>query len=445
MLNIVLGFLLTGMTFNFLGLQYILPTLGAGLLYIGFHDLRKENKALNIGWIFSIVNIVLNALNLIYISTPLSVNFKENGVIIFILTVFQLAFLLVFREGIKKVFEKGDERPARDPILWAVIWRVIIIICAITKLGSVWFISIPLIFFYFYIYRSIYILCYDLRETIYKPSELNKKVSDKKFVLGYMICCTFLVAICCVGANHIRLDSTVFNPPGTSEIRDILIDNGFPKDIIMDISDDEVEMLQDAIHIESSSELLSFDERKETVKSDYGINSTELKPGKINLEATTIYAELKDNRMYAIEYYQWQGGGAYWNDGFTISNSDSIELINGRLLYDKKGISYCAPIPRLKKDMVKESDWFENTSQIKKFTGGINYPFGSERQRGYVFYRVDIREDVTIGSNIFNYMHYRVPFRVPYTEPEHNALMFNDSLRQHATNFRTKASMEAIE
>ena len=52
--NIVLGFALTLVTFSIFKLQYILPTIGVGLLYIGLRDIHKENKALNIAWIFSI-------------------------------------------------------------------------------------------------------------------------------------------------------------------------------------------------------------------------------------------------------------------------------------------------------------------------------------------------------------------------------------------------------
>ena len=445
MSNIIWGFIFTIMTFNFLGLQYILPTLGVGLLYIGFRDLRKENKALNAAWIFSIINMGLHVLNLIYINIPMSVNFKINSVIIFIVSVFQVSFLLVFRKGLKNIFQKADTNPTRDPLLWLVIWSVIVKICAITELGSIWFIFIPLLFFYFYSFRSLYRLSADLVGSNYRPSKVILRISSKKFVWGYIIVCAFIVAICCVVSNNIRIDSREFITADHSEKRDKLIDLGFPEDILNDISDDEVDVLQDAIFVESSKELLMFDYKEENIKNDLGGYTTKKKPGKSNLEATIIYIELKDNRMYALEYFEWKDGSAYWNDGFAISGSEKLDLINGRLLYEKNGISYFASIPRLKSGMVTESNLIGYEDQADKITGAVNYPFDSDRERGYVFYRVDIRKDVWLGCNILNYTHYSNPFRIPYSETEQNNLMFSDSLRQHYTNFETKAYREANE
>ncbi|MBD5642370.1 hypothetical protein HYH96_00415 [Clostridium botulinum] len=149
--------------------------------------------------------------------------------------------------------------------------------------------------------------------------------------------------------------------------------------------------------------------------------------------------------MYAIEYFQWLGGSAYWHDWFTISGSERLELIDGRLLYEKDETSYSATIPRLKNEMISQSDWSGYESQPEKIAGAVNYPFGSDRQRGYVFYQLDIRKDVWTGCNILNYTHYSNPFRSSYGETERKNLMFSNKLRQHSTNFRTKAYREANE
>ncbi|NFQ04418.1 hypothetical protein FDF18_15860 [Clostridium sporogenes] len=149
--------------------------------------------------------------------------------------------------------------------------------------------------------------------------------------------------------------------------------------------------------------------------------------------------------MYAIEYFQWLGGGAYWHDGFTISGLERLELINGRLLYKKNGTSYSASIPRLKNEMISESDLFGVERESEKIAGAVNYPFNSERQRGYVFYQLDIRKDVWAGCNIFNYIHYSNPFRSSYEETERKNLMVSNKRRQHSTNFTPKAYREANE
>lgn len=441
--DITWGFIFTMMTLNFRGLQYILPIIGAGLLYIGFYDLRKENRELNNAWIFSIINMLANILSLIYGNTPLSVNFRNNTIMIIALTVFHVSFLIVFRKGLKKVFEKGDIRPRKDPILRMIIWRVSILVFAITELGKLWFISIPVILFYFYNFILLYKVCKELEKVKFENLNNTVRLKSKNHVLKYIIGCIFIFILCSLVSNHIRLNSEEFTFPKTSQTRDMLVNMGLPEEIIKDISDSEVDMLKDATYVDVSSEMLMFDSKEKTVKEKFGTYKTIQEPGEINLKSTIIYVELKDDSMYGIEYFQWVGGNAYWHDGFKITGTEKLELINGKLLYEKNGTNYSATIPRLKNEIISESDWFGNENQFKAIAGAVNYPFGSDNQRGYVFYRLNMRDRVWAGSNILNYIHYRSPFRSPYEETENKNLMFDKKLRQHSFNFTTKAFRES--
>lgn len=435
--NIALGFALTLVTFSIFKLQYILPTIGVGLLYIGLRDIHKENKALNIAWIFSIINIIVDIFNLICTNTPLGERFNNISIEVLFQTIFQISFLFIFRKGLKQVFERADIKPRKDPILGIIIWRVIIVICIVSGLGSLWWIFIILNLSYLYYFCSFYKLSNYFNTINYKPSKVHKKISNRKFLCIYYIGCVVAVFICCLLSNHIKLNSIEFVTPQNSETREILIDKGFPRDIINDISDEEIALLKNAIVIESSNEVLMFDYEEETIENDLGVRTTNKIPGKYNLEATTIYAELKNNEMYVIEYFKWKDGRAYWHDGFSISNTQKFELISGRLLFEKKGINYSAEIPRLKNKNVIENDWFGDEIAYDKISGAVNYPFGSDKQRGYVFYRLDIDEGMFSGANIFNYIHYQSPFRIPYVETEQQNLMFSDKLRQHCTDFKT--------
>ncbi|MGL5380558.1 hypothetical protein [Clostridium sp.] len=426
--NITLGFMMTSMTFSFLGLQYILPIIGVVLLYSGFRNLRNENTSLNTCWIFSIINVFLNMLNLIYITTPLNVNFQFNNIRMLLLMAFQLIFLIIFRKGLLDIFNKANTTIKKDPILKLIIWQVIVLICAITQLGQIIFISIPIIIYYFYIFKSLYSLSYDLETINYKPLKNSKGLSYNKLLLLYSISCVLIVLLCCIPSNHIKLDSKEIIQSKSSEFRSILIRKGFPGNILKDIDDEDISILQDIVHIESSMEDLIFESNKKTEKNI--------------LRATSIFIELKDSEMYVIEHFNWKDGHAYWNDGFRISSSANIELINGNLLYENKGANYSASIPRLSNEIIPTNNifGFENENDI--ISGAINYPFGSINQRGYVFYKLDISNDIVLGSNLLNYTHYNNPFRIPYSEPENENLMFNDKLKQHYTNFRTKAYID---
>ena len=423
--NISIGFMFTLFTFNFLWLQYILPTLAAVLLYIGFRDLRKENKALKLAWKFSIINMAINVFSLIYRSTPLSVNFNNVFLSALILIVFHITFLIIFRKGIREVFSKANVEYKKDPIMRLIIWRIIVTIIAITELGQIWFISIPMIIYYFYIIRLLYKLSYDIESINCMTSNTKIRFSDKNLILGYITNCIFLVAISCVLSNHIRLDSVEVTPVKEYSNRNMLIDEGIPLKIVKDIIDEDMAVLKDIVNIETVNIDFDFD------------NDTEK-----DLEATTIFIELKYNEMYAIEYFNWGDNGPYWQDGIAISNSRDLELINGRLIYENKGINYASAIPRLNGGIVGSTDIFGQLSQGNKITGAINYPINSKEQRGYIFYKIIMEEGALLGTNIADYMHYKHPFRIPYTEIEKSNLSFSNNLRQNASNYRTKSRIE---
>jgi len=77
-------------------------------------------------------------------------------------------------------------------------------------------------------------------------------------------------------------------------------------------------------------------------------------------------------------------------------------------------------------------------SQGERITGVINYPYNSTNQRGYVFYKINIHENIIAGNNIVNYKHLSHPFRVPYVEIEKQNLSFSNNMRQHVVTFTTK-------
>lgn len=424
--NITLGFMLTVISLNFWALQYILPTIGTVFLYIGFRDLKNENKFFHATWIFSIINIVINLTNLIYIATPLNTEFQHNFIRTIIFTAFRLTFLIVFREGIKNIFHKNNITPSRDPVLMLIIWNILVIILGLTQLGQLWFVFVIIIFYYFYAFNSLYKLSYDLENINCTTSNHNIKLSNKKLFISYITICTFVVAICCVISNHIKLESKEFIPVQSSSTRDMLINKGFPQDILNDIADEDIFLIKDALYIESFSENLSF-------------NS----PNKINLKATTIFIEVPDTKLYAIEFFNWENGKSYWNDGFTISGSEDFELINGRLLYENEGIKYTASIPRLNDGSITNIDILGHVDQSDKISGAISYPFGSTNLKGYVLYKINVNSNTTtFGCNIVNYLHYNTPFRIPYIIPEHQNLMFNNNLNQHCTNFSIEKDTE---
>ena len=431
--KVILGFMLTMMTFNFFALQYILPTVGVCLIYLGFRQLRNENRWFKITWIFSAINIIIQILQLIYISTPLHTIFNDTVLIVIFTAIFQVSFIIVFRNGVKQVFIESDEIFNKDPILALAIWKMVATILALMKLGNFIFISIPIILCYFYLFIKVYKLLDTLGGLNYKIKVMKLRVNSKLFIILYSLLSIVVVFICCVLSNSCKLDSNEFMNSDITGTRTKLMNLGFPREILNDISDDVVNMLQRATYVQCDTELLRYDRDDEST----------YKGGNDNLEATTIFVEIDDGKIYGLEYFQWEEGGAHWNDIFTVSGSERIEAISGRLLYKYDGKVYSAPIPKLKNSMITETDILGDENQCEVISGVVSYPWKADDQRGYVFYLVNAYNDLCVGSNIFNYTHYGNPIRIPYADIENRTSFGNKNLRQHCTNYFTKAYRES--
>ena len=237
---ISIGFAFTVIKFNFFWLQYILPVIGVALLYLGFRSLHKENEWLNAGWIFSIINVLLHIANLIYICTPLNTKFDNMYIILSVLTTFELCFIFIFRHGLKLLAEKGNIKLKRDPLLALGIWKILMIISVLIGVGSLLWVFVPLMIFYFYTIYSLGKLAEEFEELPFEPMEEAEKTISKKIIIGYGLVCILIISICCATFYHIELKETELKTLTTQGMREVLIEKGFPKDIIKDISDDEI-------------------------------------------------------------------------------------------------------------------------------------------------------------------------------------------------------------
>lgn len=437
------GLILTSFTLNFFMLQYILPTIGVILLYLGARNLRKVNHWFFTAWILTMIKLFCYYVQLIIYATPIFLLYNNKIIITAISIFFQIILLLILRNAIRGVFRQASITPSSDPLLLAIIWTVLITVCAIYSLTYYWIVIIPLLIFYVSIYGSLYRVGDELNGADFLFVNASVKVRDNVIKWGYFTSCLILVIISCISANHIKLDESEQTAITDSKTRAELIELGFPENIIVDVSDEDISLLSGAIHIDSSSDLLTFRRPTQTVGNN---NSHSNKTEKGTLQATTIYIELPNNHLYILVHFDWMEGNAYWQDGFTFWSEEGYELLNGVLLFNWNDIQYMAPIPRLNSKIVTSYSMF-GAKESKQITGAVSFPFNSKHQRGYVFYRVQLAKDQWIGSNIFNYVHYVHPFQLPYEETEKRILsgsfFFKYNMDQHHTTYKMKAYRDA--
>lgn len=436
--DIAWGFALTSITLNFLWLQYILPTIGTVLIFTGARSLRKENKYFTWAYFFSAAYIAIYTVYLLFSPTPLDVKIQNEVILSLPPTVLKLALFLSFSFATKTVFIKANASNIQNPFIFAVVFILLSALLAISPLSNSWLAFIILIFFYIWVVRSIYRLGDDLGTIGYSFTSTQEKLSNTVVVRGYLIICFILVIVCGTAASHLVPNFNEIKPATTSDTRNKLLDLGVPEEVLSDISDENISMLQNAINVDVDTDLLMFDGARQMVEDGTNIYKEHMEPRNHTIEATTVYTELPENVIYVLVHFKWQKPKAFWNDGFTIWGEEEIELLDGKLLCRRDNTNYEAPIPRLKNDFVTTSSMFFGASQSRQITGGVCYPFSSENQRGYIFYRLSFPEEKGIAANCINYLHSSSPVSLPYNYAEQKLLSGQNGYKQHYTTYELK-------
>ena len=416
--RIAAGMALTGITLNFLYLQYLLPTLGAALQYLGFRTLRRSGPAFRIAWGLSLVELVWHAVWLMLSASP----WRLEGMTAYALGLagmaVQIARLLLLRAGLRDVCRRAEVEPQGDPLRAAVIWQVLIAVLAFSPLAQSWLAAIPMIIAFVLIIQSLERVGGSLGGAGYCFVNAPVRVSSGVMKWGYLLGCFALVLLTSTVVNHPRLDAQPVPAQGEAETRQALTALGLPEEVLADLSDEHVRALEGALRVDVQQEMMSFysSTTTETQKADADAN---------RLCSYIIYIELPDSRMAVLNYFDWQQGGAYWGDAVMLGWQDTYEYLTGQiggaLLYEKNGQAYTAPIPRLNNGVVTTTDWFSGIQSYPRITGTVSYPFGAQNQRGYVLYILQLRDlnvvGITRGNTWITYRHRLQPFSLPYQTP----------------------------
>ena len=416
--RIAAGMALTGITLNFLYLQYLLPTLGAALQYLGFRTLRRSGPAFRIAWGLSLVELVWHAVWLMLSASP----WRLEGMTAYTLGLagmaVQIARLLLLRAGLRDVCRRAEVEPQGDPLRAAVIWQVLIAVLAFSPLAQSWLAAIPMIIAFVLIIQSLERVGGSLGGAGYCFVDAPVRVSSGVMKWGYLLGCFALVLLTSTVVNHPQLDAQPVPAQGEAETRQALTALGLPEEVLADLSDEHVRALEGALRVDVQQEMMSFysSTTTETQKADADAN---------RLCSYIIYIELPDSRMAVLNYFDWQQGGAYWGDAVMLGWQDTYEYLTGQiggaLLYEKNGQAYTAPIPRLNNGVVTTTDWFSGIQSYPRITGTVSYPFGAQNQRGYVLYILQLRDlgywGRLNGNTSITYRHRLQPFSLPYQTP----------------------------
>ncbi len=434
------GLLLTSIKINHLYLQYILPTIGVLLFYYGSRSLRRENKWFRATWIFAIIMMARNVINLVISSTPLSKAEPDLTIFAIVYLIFQLAVLLTLKKALQTAFNKFGHQSRRNPLSWACVWTIIVLILALSA-SSFSLIGLFLLIWDIAIYVSLYRIGPELDEVGYHIPEPPIKMNNVTFSSAYILLLAAAVCICCVYSNHLQLESIEYQQPEMTETRARLIDMGFPAEIQKDLTDEDISVLENAVKISVSGDAFLFNSAVQQRQLPLNQASESYLFYNKRLDAVTIYIELPYKELYVLHHFSWYDGTPYWQDGFGIWAGTGREILNLKdsgLLYEKDGATYKAPVPRLQNGNITTSSEFFGTQQSNQIAGAISFPFDSQNQRGYVLYSITLPSEQTATCAAISYAHMNSPINLPYTFTEEKALnggTFGNFMRQSYSNY----------
>lgn len=276
--KILWGMVLITFRFEFFYLQYLLPLLGATLLYLGYRSLRNSDPWFTLCWGLSAFLLVFHMASDILAATPLLAALEENvwtnGFLIALTAAANVVLLFALRAGIRRRFVSITGEKPRDWLgrgLIAYLLALAVTLWATLELAtepSLLGISITNPWLYYsrplaVIALQIYLLVCILRQSEalagrgYDILPAPVRVPGRRFVLGVFL----LVLLASLPALWLssRLptgEAQEVTAPlaGTqSSVRDHLVELGLPQELADTLDEGELARCKDAYAVETGS------------------------------------------------------------------------------------------------------------------------------------------------------------------------------------------------
>lgn len=430
--RILWGVGLTTLTLNFWNLDTILPGIGLIIALLGFRSLRKENAWFSLAYILTILRVVWFVICVffhatVYAGEPEILNMLQLGSYGMLLPGFGV--LLALRNGIRRVQIKAGLQPHGGTGL--VIWYGILLILGLIRYTGIaaW----GLLVAYFFMIRNLALMSKELDEAGYMIVPAPVKWSDLTLKLLYTACLVIVLLIGYCFCNHHPMDWQVWHPEekeSTEEIRQELMDLGFPQHILADMTNADIQTLEGAdfvlvkqvdFDVDQNARIRTSEELKE--HRGNGISEDQ---GQRQLRTTFIGVRFpgEPEQWTIIHHFAWLTERQFcgteaiqmWPADQQVDAWRRISEFRGRVLYDHNKITYASDYHSLGETT------YEATSIAVALTGQttstdvyatFSLPSEGKNQRGYVLYTVDALIDDYLISSWLNYVHQNHQIQFP--------------------------------
>lgn len=433
--RILWGMGLTTITLNFLWLDVLLPAIGAVLLVLGFRTLRRENRPLRWCYILSIAKLLVCAAGDVLAALPVKVELPGA----YISTAVTLVLYICLWRGMVEVSRAaGAEKPAAPAAGAMALFYALLLPLALIGLQG-WLLVMPILIVYAAILRNMWKLSRSLTDTGYAITAAPVRLSDSAVLwsaLGALLAAVLLAMF--LGQRYPMDWQPRQDAPQDADIRQSLLDKGFPARVLDDLTADEVSRMTGAVRVYRQVERLYSDTDHRTITTthymsdpdrplvyDHTITDVDGEGERHYTYVYRVYDTLEQTMTHvAVELPEEDGVRRYiYIHHLTYAAPPSpytemLELwpawqtqgdwfpgghVSGRVLCERNGTAQAAAFHTLKSGSQQVSDLF-GTRQTQRITAGWSFPRGVESPRAYVFYDALRGQDGWVIESWANYV-----------------------------------------
>lgn len=401
--RILIGMGLSAITLNFWGLNYILPTIGILLALLGFRTLRGENGWFKGCWIFSSIRTACFLSSMI-LNTTIFHGTVYDSPASRVLAMIDLALLLLISlflwKGLRFVQQKAELPAHAGSAIAMLVWYAALCLLAVLQYSGI-MIALIMLIAYVLIIRSLFKLSGELDESGYAIQTTAVRAPDWAIITIALV--ALAVGMVCGYLFFNSYPMEWQSAEGSDEveavqIREHLIDLGFPKTILEDLTDEDIKACDEALRVvvnvsdHPANNGRSVVEHNGNTAHHYTVYDVE------ELRITGVGVELpgERERWQIFHHFLWTvDPGFYGTEAIQLWPAyrqgevwEPAGDVTGRVLYDWDGQSYAAPYHSLGAETYTSTSilWGEQVSTDVFAT--FSMPHEGENHRGYLTYSI---------------------------------------------------------
>ena len=297
--RILWGMGLTTITLNFLWLDVLLPAIGAVLLVLGFRTLRRENAPLRWGYRLSLLSLAIRFAGDVLAALPVDVG---NTLAYVHIPVTLALYVCLWRGMVGVSRAAGAEKPAAPAAGAMAVFYAALTALALIGLEG-WLLVLPLLALYLFLLRSMVRLSRSLTDTGYAITAAPVRLSDSAVLWGALGALLAAVLLAMFLGQRYPMDwQPRQDAPQDADIRQSLLEKGFPSYVLDDLTAEEVSRMAGAVRVYRQVERLYSDTDYRTITTAHYMSDPD-RPLVFDHTITDVDGEGERHYTYVYRVY----------------------------------------------------------------------------------------------------------------------------------------------